>query len=322
MRPNDIENWALNIIERVESKQPVEDSRIELKAEWPKDINKAARQIAGHANAAHGEPILWLLGVDEKEGVKGINYEEISNWKQAVEAKFDELSPSLTHLNIPYEGKTIVALLWEIERRPFLVKTPKGGAISLEVPWRDATSTRTANRKDLLKMLYPVIKNPSFEVIKGEFIISKEEIDNYGQTICIGGLSLYVYIVPGSKDRVVIPYHKCEVKLKFIKTGLTINIESVWFKSGTGFQFTGMPSPSPTIDCTPSEIIVTGPCMAIINTNNPSLSTEQKSLAAGDMNVEVKVNPVNAETSISIISKFQSAKTPKGSLGRWLMEPS
>jgi hypothetical protein len=171
-------------------------------------------------------------------------------------------------------------------------------------------------------MLSPVIKSPSFEVIKGGLSISNEERDSYGHLTCIGGLSLYVYIVPGSEDRVVIPYHKCEVKLKFIDTGLTINMKNVGFKSDTGFQFTGMPSPSPTIDCTPSEIIVTGPCMAIINTINPFVSTEQKSLAAGDMNVEVKVHPVNAETSISIVSKFQPAETPKGSLGLWIMKPS
>jgi len=99
MRLNDIESWALNVIQRVESKQPVEDSRVELKSEWPKDHNKAARQIAGHANAAHGESILWLLGVDEREGVTGVDYEEISNWKQSIEAKFEGLLPPLTHLN-------------------------------------------------------------------------------------------------------------------------------------------------------------------------------------------------------------------------------
>lgn len=69
MRMNDIENWALKIIDRVQSSQPVEDSRVELKAQWPVELNKAARQIAGHANAAHGESILWLIGIDEKEGV-------------------------------------------------------------------------------------------------------------------------------------------------------------------------------------------------------------------------------------------------------------
>ncbi|HUW19439.1 MAG TPA: hypothetical protein VMW16_09065 [Sedimentisphaerales bacterium] len=99
MRPNDIEYWALSIIKRVESSQPVEDSRVELKAVWPEDHKKAARQIAGHANAAGGEPILWLIGVDEQNGVTGANYTEISAWRQSVEAKFGELPPSLSHLN-------------------------------------------------------------------------------------------------------------------------------------------------------------------------------------------------------------------------------
>ena len=67
MRNHEIEAWALGIIDRVIQKQPIEDDRVELKAEWP-DALKAARRIAGHANAARGEPILWLIGVDEKAG--------------------------------------------------------------------------------------------------------------------------------------------------------------------------------------------------------------------------------------------------------------
>ena len=63
MRRHEIEDWALRIIEQVESGQPNEDYRVELKAQWP-DTREAARRIAGHANAAHGEPILWLIGVD------------------------------------------------------------------------------------------------------------------------------------------------------------------------------------------------------------------------------------------------------------------
>lgn len=64
MRQSDIEYWALSIIDRVKSKQPIEDSRVELKASWP-DPKKAARRLAGHANAARGEPILWLVGIND-----------------------------------------------------------------------------------------------------------------------------------------------------------------------------------------------------------------------------------------------------------------
>lgn len=34
MKPVQIENWALEIISRVENCQPNEDSRVELKAGW------------------------------------------------------------------------------------------------------------------------------------------------------------------------------------------------------------------------------------------------------------------------------------------------
>jgi len=88
MRAHEIENWVLRIIEQVESGQPNEDYRVELKAKWL-DAKKAARRIAGHANAAHGEPILWLIGVDEEEGVVGANNEELANWSAQVRAEFD-----------------------------------------------------------------------------------------------------------------------------------------------------------------------------------------------------------------------------------------
>ncbi len=90
MRQRDIEVWALGIIRRVEMEQPHEDSRVELKAVWPEDSAKAARQVAGHANAARGEPILWLIGVDEKKGVVGATFEEITKWWGQV-AKYGQM---------------------------------------------------------------------------------------------------------------------------------------------------------------------------------------------------------------------------------------
>jgi hypothetical protein len=53
MRPPEIEAWALDVIRRVSSGQPHEDFRVELKADWI-TTEKAARRLAGHANAARG----------------------------------------------------------------------------------------------------------------------------------------------------------------------------------------------------------------------------------------------------------------------------
>lgn len=65
MNSRQIESWALRVIDCVKNGQPNEDFLVELKTEWI-DTKKAARIIAGHANAARGENILWLIGVNEK----------------------------------------------------------------------------------------------------------------------------------------------------------------------------------------------------------------------------------------------------------------
>ncbi len=140
MRSSDIERWALNVIQRVQNHQPVEDSHVELKSEWLPDHSKVARLIAGHANAARCEPILWLIGVDEERGVIGADYNEISNWLSQVNSNFDQLVPRVYHVNVPTNSdKTVVALVFETSRAPFVVKNLHFGSraddrIALEVP--------------------------------------------------------------------------------------------------------------------------------------------------------------------------------------------
>jgi len=151
MQPSQIENWALQIIERVEAKQPIEDSRVELKSKWI-DSQKGARRLAGHANAARGEPILWLIGVDEDEGVTGVEKEELSVWMNKVQTVFEGTSPSLQDIAISHNGKTVLALLFETDRAPFVIKVSEFGKMkglpSHEVPWREGTEIRTARRSD------------------------------------------------------------------------------------------------------------------------------------------------------------------------------
>src|SRR5438093_863250 len=99
MKNHEVEYRVLSIIERVEKKQPIEDFTVELKAEWPKEINKTARQIAGHANAARGELILCIIGLDQNRGVIGAQYNELSNWFNSVKSEFDGIAPALIDKN-------------------------------------------------------------------------------------------------------------------------------------------------------------------------------------------------------------------------------
>ncbi len=123
MKATEIEANVLRIVGRVAAGDPVEDARVELKSEWPDPI-KAARRLAGHANAAAGEPILWIIGLDETRGVVGAEKEEVANWLPQVEQQFDQLAPGVYDLNVPVENKTLVALSVETERAPFVVKNP------------------------------------------------------------------------------------------------------------------------------------------------------------------------------------------------------
>jgi hypothetical protein len=162
MKPNQIETWALRVIKQAQSRQPSEDKQTELKGVWPVDHNKAARRIAGHANAAGGEPILWLVGVDEQTGaVLGAQHQEFSNWMSGIRSQFDgSFAPRCHDLNVVTDqGLTVVALVFESDRSPYVVKNPhyqtpnRQDPIEREVPWRDATSVRTATRADLLLIL-------------------------------------------------------------------------------------------------------------------------------------------------------------------------
>lgn len=66
-----------------------EDARVELKAEWPGDHAKVARRTAGHTNAALGEPVLWVIGLDEGRGVVGVPAVDTAVWLAGVMAHFD-----------------------------------------------------------------------------------------------------------------------------------------------------------------------------------------------------------------------------------------
>lgn len=159
MKNSEIESWALRTISQAQSQQPSEDSRVELKSIWPPDYSKAARRIAAHLNAARGEPLLWLIGVDEKTGTTlGADRLEFTKWIGGIAGEFDGLAPRCYDVNVPTNNNsTVVALVFESDRAPYVVRNPKFGTskepIALEVPWREGTAVRSATRADLLLIL-------------------------------------------------------------------------------------------------------------------------------------------------------------------------
>src|SRR5688572_27902362 len=108
MRRRGIKLWTLSLIDRARLERPISDSRVERKADWPTDRKKAARRIAAHASAAGGEPILWIIGIDEGKGqVCGASASEFADWYNSVRSEFDELAPEPISLNIPVNAVTV-----------------------------------------------------------------------------------------------------------------------------------------------------------------------------------------------------------------------
>lgn len=304
MNSRQIESWALRVIDCVKSGQPNEDFLVELKRDWVPQA-KAARRIAGHANVARGENILWLIGVDEKQGVTGVKAADLASWYPAVESFFNELAPRMIPLNIPVDGKTVVALLFETDRAPFVVKNPvygssSGGAVELEVPWRENTSVRSARRSDLIRLLAPLELLPEIEILDSYLTATIEKTDDRGNyTPDELRLSLELYIVPKNRNRIVIPFHRCQVEFEIL--GIP-TIQSNWLRlypargEHYGFGRTGRPG-SLTIESTAHEIIIDGPGRLGLEATSgrPSLPDGTKNC---DVHISIHLLPTDANRPV------------------------
>lgn len=116
-----LEYWVIDVLDRVVAGDPVEDSRVELKRIWP-DPDRAARRIAGHANASHGEHVLWVIGADEKEGIVGAPNMDSATWFDQIKSRFVGVTPTLHDLAIRHSEETVVALCFDTSRAPYVNK--------------------------------------------------------------------------------------------------------------------------------------------------------------------------------------------------------
>lgn len=152
MRKADLESWAYRSIE-AHKRGSKEDSFVEFKRELP-DPKTCARQLAGHANASSGHPVLWLVGIDDKQAsIPGDGGCDLANWTDQLAPCFDDrVAPALlADVRIPVDDVTVLALLFETDRAPYVVKHP-GKSPDREIPWRTGTATGSAHRHQVLSL--------------------------------------------------------------------------------------------------------------------------------------------------------------------------
>lgn len=190
--------------------RPIEDARVELKAEWPADAVKTARQIAGHANASRGQRILWIIGLDEgRRRAQALEHMELADWWSKVRRYFDGVAPELRNIVVPVPGGEVTALEFDGSRGPYVVATEGGGRVSREVPWRESNGTRSAFRHEVMQSLVAAAEVPELELVRGEISIVERHPDRYsGETddrhYLRGSFTVYV----SALEPAMLPQHR------------------------------------------------------------------------------------------------------------------
>ncbi len=223
----DTEARSLRLVEHLRGGN-APDSLSATHASWPK-ANAVARALAGHANAARGRELLWLIGVDGRGRVSGADATDFAAWQEAVTSRFDGLPPAMTVHVIPLEdGRKAAAIRIETARAPFAVRTGKGA--QLEVPWRDAVTgvLRSSSRMDLVRAFSPLGELPHLEVLEAELAFFRN-MHARTRAVYRWTLDASVYVVPRSGDRLILPIHGVRAGIeipaaKFRGAGMEINL--------------------------------------------------------------------------------------------------
>ncbi|MFF3963773.1 hypothetical protein ACFYZI_19705 [Streptomyces griseorubiginosus] len=206
MRRQQLELITIRAVEHVLSGQTNEDSLIEFKATWP-EVAKV-RQLAGHANSARGEEIIWIIGVDEKaHALTNPERQDSAQWWAQMSKRFDGLvAPEMMDLVVSIgDSGAVTALLFQTDRSPYVITVPSGGAVEREVPIRDGTRTRSATRHELLRLLMPAATLPDLSVLDAQLGISEGTFREEKRWTAY--VSAMLYIEQGMNSSCFFPAH-------------------------------------------------------------------------------------------------------------------
>lgn len=323
MRPFEIESWVLRAVDQVSRSSHCEDSLVELKSAWPKPT-VAARQIAAHANAARGAPILWIIGVDEVSGVLGADATELADWFSAVRSYFNHVYPELQDINVQIGDHTVVALLFQTDRAPFLVKNPVfgapgGGSVEWEVPWREGRKTRTANREDIIRLVGPLVRLPELEWLKCSVSV---RVEKSADEASLQKWYLYgsLYVVPSGPEPLVIPFHRCGVTVT-LANGQVLEDwpdfrlsppRRMYMSRGSGISSS---VDSMTVESSSSEVIIAGP--GRVKFEASVISDQDPEPVAGNVSVTLRLNAIGTNAHSVIEKILQPSACDKDFRAKW-----
>ncbi len=224
----DLEFLGLRQMERIERGEAPETG-CDFMLTWPKPA-LAARRLAGMANTARGNPLLWIIGLDRHGKRRRCDLSGLTKWQVSLRPHFDGLMPEMHGLAVTgSDGASCVVLGIETTRAPFVVrmKSPVG---ALEVPWfdREQREVRSASRLDLVRLFTPLGELPHFEVLEAELTFFRN-VHARTKATYRWTLDAALYIVPRGDARIVVPLHGCRASVEipqanFSSRGMEIHL--------------------------------------------------------------------------------------------------
>lgn len=197
MQSTELEMRVLAALDAIANHSLGEDDLIEFKAEWPEaEKEKFVRQLAGSLNRASGEPVILVIGINERTGEHWPwTGKEMSNWWPSVQSHFDQVAPELIRdrtFQIA-EGKSIRALAISSDGAPYVLKLASGSS-SREIPIREGTHTKSASRDQIMRMFVPAVQVPKADVLRSGVTFFEDYGDPNPDSEDDGGMYFSGYI--------------------------------------------------------------------------------------------------------------------------------
>jgi hypothetical protein len=164
--------------------------------------------------------------VDEVSGVVGANPRDMATWWSQVKSEFDGQVPYILDVSLSLAAGIVVALIFETDRAPFVVRNvvhglAGGGPVAREVPWCEGTSVRSATRSDLLRLLTPTSELPDLEIFKAEASLWPNAQNGNILTV-----TLTVYVVVSLGAAVVLPNHQAHGTFHLVEQEINGDLET------------------------------------------------------------------------------------------------
>jgi hypothetical protein len=221
LRPWQVEARVVELVDRVLAGGRIEDDLVECKSQWPDPQNyRSARQLAGHANKAHDEPILWIIGLDEDARTLTQPLPiEVANWWAAMSSRFDQEAPELErHLVVHVgEGEAVTALRFFTDRSPYVItRGGEDGKLEREVPIRAGTGTRSARRDELVRLLIPAVAPPAAQLLSAKVNASYYKADDSQPERTVLSLDAEIFFQQPAMSTSVamLPAHQMHVRIE------------------------------------------------------------------------------------------------------------